>query len=159
MRDALRKLSNKFTNSKQHSALYLLSFSDVFHRNSLEVQCKTSECFMMGDGPAAFDPTEFCCLFPSNFIFFAIISYLLLYSSTCHHIIIFVDFRTLLYLWMDQCICCCISVFVAVLLYLWPYQCICCLMGGFPRGGGRPWSAAARTNHQHRAAMQRQCRS
>ena len=103
IRDALRKLSNRFANSKQLSALYLLLFSDVFHQNSLEVQCKTSECFMVGDGPAAFDPTElfFASFFPISF--FAVILYLLLYSSTCHHIIIFVH----------HCICGRISVFVA----------------------------------------------
>ena len=109
IRDALRKLSNKFTNSKQYSALYLLSFSDVFHRNSLEVQCKTSECFMMGDGPAAFDPTEFCCLFPSNFIF------LPLYCICCY---IQALVTTSSYLWISAhyCICGWISVFVAVLV-------------------------------------------
>ena len=58
---------------------------------------------MVGDGPAAFDPTElfFASFFPISF--FAVILYLLLYSSTCHHIIIFVH----------HCICGRISVFVA----------------------------------------------
>ena len=101
IRDALRKLSNKFTNSKQHSALYLLSFSDVFHQNSLEVLCKPSECFMMGDGPAAFDPTElfFASFFP--------ISFFPLYRICCY---IQVLVTTSSYL--------CIIVFVAVLVYL-----------------------------------------
>ena len=66
---------------------------------------------MMGDGPAAFDPTEFCCLFPSNFIF------LPLYCICCY---IQALVTTSSYLWISAhyCICGCISVFVAGLVYL-----------------------------------------
>ena len=73
---------------------------------------------MMGDGPAAFDPTEFCCLFPSNFIF------LPLYRICCY---IQALVTTSSYLWISAhyCICGWISVFVAVLVYLLLYYCIC----------------------------------
>ena len=59
---------------------------------------------MMGDGPSAFDPTEFCCLFPSNLIFLPL-------HRICCYIQALVT--TSSYLW--------IIVFVAGLVYLLLY--------------------------------------